>query len=129
LENRELLDKVASIRKSEHFNLKTNKNNGISKEQKVKIALEIAKDTQGVLRHLNREFRKPDRGFIRTLKNKVIGKIGNIVRNVLDKPLISQQKYNQQVSFIIDYLFKENKNLKKRIKELESKYSQNEKES
>lgn len=129
MENRELLNKVASIRKSEHFNLKTNKNNGISKEQKVKIALEIAKDTQGVLRHLNREFRKPDRGFIRTLKNKVIGKIGNIVRNVLDKPLISQQKYNQQVSFIIDYLFKENKNLKKRIKELESKYSQNEKES
>jgi hypothetical protein len=54
-------------------------------------------------------------GFIRSLKNKVIGKIGNVARNVVELPFMRQQKFNDSVYLLLEYLLKENLALKEKL--------------
>ena len=57
-------------------------------------------------------------GVVRKIKNKIIEKVGNISRNVVEVSITKQQKYNEAVGGILSYLIKQNEVLKKEIEEL-----------
>lgn len=91
----------------------------------VKASLEIAESTKSILGGLYYDFRKPNQSKLRKLKNLVIGKIANIVRNTLERPLLTQQKFNEQSYFLLKLLLKENEQLKQELADLKAKFPQN----
>jgi hypothetical protein len=86
----------------------------------VAASIELANESKAILGGLYFDFRKADRGFFRKLKNKVIGKIANIVRNTMERPLLTQQKYNEQIYYLVNMLLEENKQLRSELAELKS---------
>lgn len=91
--------------------------------ERITNSLEILSSSKNVSKHLTAEFRKSDTSIFRKLKNFVLGKIANVVRNVMDKPLITQQTFNRQTYHLIAHLIKENKKLSDRITEIEKRQS------
>jgi hypothetical protein len=55
-------------------------------------------------------------GFIRNLKNVIINKLANITRNVVELPFMHQQKFNDSVYQLLEYLVRENLELKSKLK-------------
>lgn len=52
---------------------------------------------------------------LRKLKNFVINKIANITRNTVEKSLTKQQKYNDNVLLVLEYLITENQQLRSQL--------------
>lgn len=94
----------------------------------VNTSLEVAQSTATILEELHRDFRKQNTGALRRAKNYVIGKLSNIVRNTVEKPLLSQQKYNQQVLFLLNHLQQEVEELKSQLKDSKGKSMNNKSE-
>ncbi len=86
----------------------------------VAAVYEIAKDSKSILGGLYYDFRKSEQGLARKLKNLIIEKIANIVRNTLERPLQTQQKFNEQVYYLLTMLQMENSALKAEIAKLNS---------
>ena len=80
-------------------------------------ALNNLKDIQSAL---YADFFLDQNGWQRQVKNKVIRKIANVTRNTVELPLMRQQKFNDNVSAVLEYLFDENARLKARIAKLEA---------
>ena len=57
-------------------------------------------------------------GTIRRFKNIIITKLANIVRNVVELSFMRQQKFNDNVYTLLDFLIKENVVLKAEITNL-----------
>lgn len=87
----------------------------------IEAAMELAEKSKSILGGLYFDFRKTDTGTLRKAKNKVIGKVANIVRNTLERPLLTQQKFNEQIYYLVDGLLKENKKLSEELEEIKKK--------
>lgn len=72
-------------------------------------AINKSKDIQG---ELYKEFTYESTSKIKSMKNKILRKLGNITRNVVEKPLMKQQKFNNNVYLTLEYLLEENIRLK-----------------
>ncbi|HRO65336.1 MAG TPA: hypothetical protein PKU78_03895, partial [Candidatus Dojkabacteria bacterium] len=60
-------------------------------------------------------------GIIGKLKNLTLGKIGNVARNVVEKSVMRQQKFNDNSYTLLMHLYNENRDLKERLDKLEGK--------
>ncbi len=81
----------------------------------IAAALEVAETSKNILSGLYFDFRQTGGGSLRRLKNLALGKIANVVRNTLERSLLSQQKFNEQTLFLIKSLQKDNAELRKQI--------------
>lgn len=115
----QLLEKVREYAAYENLSIDTNSYEA-NDPRLVEAALELANKSKAILGGLYYDFRKTDNSFPRRLKNKLIGKIANIVRNTLERPLLTQQKYNEQSFYLINVLLAENAKLKQEIDQLKS---------
>lgn len=114
-----LLSEIKNYAKDEH--LATGSESYTNNDPRlVAAALELAESSKAILGGLYYDFRKTEDGTLRKLKNKVIGKIANIVRNTLERPLLTQQKFNEQSFYLIKLLLEENRKLRAELAELKS---------
>jgi hypothetical protein len=112
-----LLSRIKKYAKDENLS-KTNEAYESNDPRLIEAALELAEKSKSILGGLYYDFRKPSQGLLRNIKNKVIGKIANIVRNTLERPLLTQQKFNEQSFYLLKLLLEENKKLKQDIEDL-----------
>lgn len=110
----ELLKKVRDLLKSEGRNLESNI--GDEADLMKDYVLEAIKNTKDIQKHLYAEFLPKGKGFTRRIKNLILGKIANVTRNTVERSLIKQQKYNENVALLLEYLFKENQKLCEQVK-------------
>ena len=80
-------------------------------------ALNNLKDVQSAL---YRDFFLDEVGLERKVKNVIIRKIANVTRNTVENSFMRQQKFNDNVTAVLEYLFTENAKLKEKIKILEA---------
>lgn len=116
IEGDELLKKVRELLKHE----------GISSSNKVEIENEIESyllpsldKFREVQRFIYEPFLYDKEGVISKLKNQILNKIGNISRNVVERSIMRQQKYNDNVHILLMHLYKKNQELEERLKSLE----------
>ena len=62
-----------------------------------------------------------EQGFSRKIKSQLIRKIANVSRNTVELPLMRQQKFNDNVVLLLEYLFEENKKLKAELNKSQPK--------
>ena len=60
-------------------------------------------------------------GFVGKLKNLLLGKIGNISRNVVERSVMRQQKFNDNAYTMMMHLYNQNRELKERLDKLDDK--------
>jgi len=118
INSNKFLTDLKNYAKSEHLDSDNSylENN----ERLTTAALELADKSKSILGGLYYDFRKADNSFMRKVKNLIIAKIANIVRNTLERPLLTQQKFNQQSYFLIAELYKENKLLRTELTKLKT---------
>ncbi len=116
IEGDELLEKVRELLKHE----------GISSSNKVEIENEIESyllpsldKFREVQRFIYEPFLYDKEGVISKLKNRILNKIGNVSRNVVERSIMRQQKYNDNVYILLMHLYKKNQELEERLKSLE----------
>lgn len=116
IEGDELLKKVRELLKHE----------GISSSNKVEIENEIESyllpsldKFREVQRFIYEPFLYDKEGVISKLKNRILNKIGNVSRNVVERSIMRQQKYNDNVYILLMHLYKKNQELEERLKSLE----------
>jgi hypothetical protein len=113
----EVRAKIKKYLEDEHLDSSTNtydKND----PRLIEASLEIAEESKSIMGGLYFDFRKPEDSFTRKIKNKIIEKIANIVRNTLERPLLTQQKFNEQMYYLVNTLLDENKQLKQELEKL-----------
>lgn len=112
-------------------------NEGISSRDKIEIENEIESyllpsldKFREVQRFIYEPFLYEKSGFVGKLKNKVLGKIGNVSRNVVEKSVMRQQKYNDNVYILLMHLYNKNRDLEEKLAKLErSKGAENQRKS
>ncbi len=116
-EGEKLLEKVRKLLAEE----------GFSSSEKIEIENEIETyllpsldKFREVQRFIYEPFLYEKAGFLNKLKNLVLGKIGNVSRNVVERSVMRQQKYNDNVYILLMHLYKKNRELEKRLKKLEN---------
>lgn len=116
LKGKELLKKVRALLKSE----------GVTSSEKLQVENEIESYLLPVLdkfrevQHLIYEpFLYEESGVIKKLKNKILEKVGNVTRNVVEKSFMRQQKYNDSVHTLLIHLYTKNRELEDRLQKLE----------
>lgn len=112
-----LLEKVRKLLASE----------GVSSGDKIEIEDEIESyllpsldKFREVQRFIYEPFLYEKAGFVGKLKNLILGKVGNISRNVVERSVMRQQKYNDNVYILLMHLYERNRELEKRLKKLEN---------
>lgn len=86
-----------------------------------KYAIPALNNLKEIQSGLYQDYFLAEQGTVRKMKNKVIRKIANVTRNTVELPLMRQQKFNDNVTAVLEYLFEENAKLRQRISELEKK--------
>ncbi len=94
-----------------------------AEELVTKYAIPALNNLKEIQSGLYQDFFLNDNGFTSKLKNKVVRKIANVSRNTVELSLMRQQKFNDNVTAVLEYLFAENAKLKKTIAELEKSKS------
>lgn len=118
----ELLEKVRNLLKSEGVNSR----NKLEVENEVEEYLLPAMDKfRDVQRFVYEPFLHSKAGFIGKIKTVVLSKMGNVARNVVERSFARQQKYNDNVYTMLMHLYTENRELKKRVSDLESSNKSN----
>lgn len=84
-----------------------------------KYAIPALNNLKEIQSGLYQDYFLAEQGLVSKLKNKVIRKIANVTRNTVELPLMRQQKFNDNTTAVLEYLFTENAKLKSRIAELE----------
>lgn len=115
--NEELLKNIREYAKKENLSVETESYTE-NDPRLIEAALELAGRSKSILSGLYFDFRKAETGAVRKLKNKIIGKIANIVRNTLERPLLTQQKFNEQTFYLLNVLLEEHKKLKEELEKL-----------
>lgn len=112
-----MLEKVRKLLASE----------GVSSGDKIEIEDEIESyllpsldKFREVQRFIYEPFLYEKAGFVGKLKNLILGKVGNISRNVVERSVMRQQKYNDNVYILLMHLYERNRELEKRLKKLEN---------
>lgn len=80
-----------------------------------KYALPSLNNVKDILGSLYAPFYLDDQDFSRKIKNKMIRKIANISRNTIELPLMRQQKFNDNIVLLLEYLFEENLKLRAKL--------------
>lgn len=116
-EGEKLLEKVRNLLKSE----------GVSSRDKIEVENEIesyllpALDKfREVQRFIYEPFLYEKSGFVGKSKNKVLNRMGNVSRNVVEKSVMRQQKYNDNVYILLMHLYNKNRDLEERLAKLEN---------
>lgn len=118
----ELLEKVRNLLKSEGVNSR----NKVEVENEVEEYLLPAMDKfRDVQRFLYEPFLNSKSGFVGKFKIVLLSKMGNVARNVVERSFARQQKYNDNVYTMLMHLYTENRELKKRVSDLESSTKSN----
>ena len=118
----ELLEKVRKLLKSEGVNSR----NKVEVENEVEEYLLPAMDKfRDVQRFLYEPFLNSKSGFVGKFKIVLLSKMGNVARNVVERSFARQQKYNDNVYTMLMHLYTENRELKKRVSDLESSTKSN----
>lgn len=113
----DLLDKIRAVIKEEGVaNMSRIEDRDELINEFILPALERSKDIQ---KDLYTDFTSDSSGTLTQLKRKVINKIANITRNVVEKSFMRQQKFNNNTKLLLEYLVEENKALRDKIAELE----------
>jgi len=86
-----------------------------------KYALPSLNGTKDILSSLYSPFYLNEQGFSRKIKSQLIRKIANVSRNTVELPLMRQQKFNDNVVLLLEYLFEENKKLKAELNKSQPK--------
>jgi hypothetical protein len=84
----------------------------------MKYALPSLNNVKDVMGSLYSPFYLNEQGLTRKLKSQLIRKIANVSRNTMELPLMRQQKFNDNVALLLEYLFEENKKLKAELRKL-----------
>jgi len=115
----QLLDRVRQVLKKE----------GLSTQDKVELENEVETYLLPALdkfrdagRFIYEPFLFEKSGIIGKLKNLTLGKIGNVARNVVEKSVMRQQKFNDNSYTLLMHLYNENRELKERVDKLEGKH-------
>lgn len=90
-----------------------------AEELVTKYAIPALNNLKEIQSGLYQDYFLNDKGLSSKLKNKVIRKIANVSRNTVELSLMRQQKFNDNVTAVLEYLFAENSKLKQKITELE----------
>jgi hypothetical protein len=77
-----------------------------------KYVLPSLQNIKDVMSSLYSPFYLNDQGFSRKIKNQLVRKIANVSRNTIELPLMRQQKFNDNVVLLLEYLLEENLKLK-----------------
>lgn len=108
------------------------KSEGVSSRNKVEVENEIeeyllpAMDKfRDVQRFIYEPFLHTKVGFLGRMKTVVLSKIGNVARNVVERSFARQQKYNDNVYTMLMHLYTENRELKKRVTDIENSTKKN----
>lgn len=116
IEGEELLKKVKELLKYE----------GVPSSDKIEIENEIESyllpsldKFREVQRFIYEPFLYDKEGVVSKLKNQILNKIGNVSRNVVERSIMRQQKYNDNVYILLMHLYKKNQELEERLKSLE----------
>jgi len=86
--------------------------------------LEAIRNTKDVQKHLHTDFLPQGTGLKRRLKNVILNKIANVSRNTVERSFIKQQKFNDNVALLLEYLFEENQKLRAKVSALEQKLNE-----
>ena len=114
----ELIDKVNEVLANEGMPLKKDKINQLEMIEKYALpALENLKEIQSGLYN---EFFIGSKGPLGKLKAMIIRKIANVSRNTVELSLMRQQKFNDNVALILEYLVEENKRISAKKEERKS---------
>jgi len=105
-----LLDKVNTVLSDEGIPLTTDKADQF--EMIEKYALPALHNLKEIQSGLYNEFFIRSKGPFGKLKAMIIRKIANVSRNTVELSLMRQQKFNDNVASILEYLIEENKRLK-----------------
>lgn len=84
-----------------------------------KYAIPALNNLKDIQSSLYADFFLDEQGWQRKIKNKVIRRIANVSRNTVELPLMRQQKFNDNVTAVLEYLFDENARLRAKIADLE----------
>lgn len=84
-----------------------------------KYAIPALNNLKEIQSGLYQDYFLAEQGLVSKLKNKIIRKIANVTRNTVELSLMRQQKFNDNTTAVLEYLFTENAKLKSRIAELE----------
>ena len=104
-----LLDKVNEVLSDEGITLAKEKTDQL--EMIEKYALPALQNLKEIQSGLYNEFFIGSKGPFGKLKAMVIRKIANVSRNTVELSLMRQQKFNDNVATILEYLIEENKRL------------------
>lgn len=118
----ELLKKIDDYNKAE--NLSSGEETLAANDPRlIAASLELAGRTKSILSGLYFDFRKPGTSTLRKLRNKVIDKIARVTRSTVERPFLTQQKFNEQSYYLLKVLLEENKQLKAEIEQIKAKLS------
>lgn len=118
----ELLEKVRKLLKSEGVNSR----NKVEVENEIEEYLLPAMDKfRDVQRFVYEPFLNTKSGLLGKIKTVMLSKMGNVARNVVERGFARQQKYNDNVYTMLMHLYTENRELKKRVSDLESSNKSN----
>lgn len=110
-----LLDKVNDVLSDEGITLAKEKTDQL--EMIEKYALPALQNLKEIQSGLYNEFFISPKGPFGKLKGMIIRKIANVSRNTVELSLMRQQKFNDNVASILEYLIEENKKLREEKKE------------
>ena len=105
-----LLKDIDEVLASEGISIGESKEDEFEMIEKYSLpAIQNLKEIQSALYN---DFYVGGKGLKGKVKGKVIKKIANITRNTVELALMRQQKFNDSVVLILEYLVKENKRLR-----------------
>jgi len=112
----QLLENINKVLINEGLPFNKTKEDELEMIEKYSIpAIQNLKEIQSALYN---DFSAGGKGLKGKMKALVIRKMANVSRNTLELALMRQQKFNDNVVTILEYLVKENKKLREREKNL-----------
>jgi hypothetical protein len=114
-----LLENVNKVLEEEGIMLKKYKENPL--ETIEKYALPAIRSLKEIQSALYNDFFVGGKGIKGKIKKKIIGKMANVSRNTVELSLMRQQKFNDNVTMILEYLIDENKRLHDKLNDKDSK--------
>ncbi len=115
---RELLARVRELIKAEGGTGGSEKS---PEDEILKYVLPSLQNTKDILSDLNKDVFTRGSGIRGKVKHKVMTKVGNIARNVLERSLMKQQKYNDNLLLLFEYLLRSNLELRERVEQIEKR--------
>lgn len=86
----------------------------------IKSVIKAASESKNIVAGLYYDFQKPAVSGLRRIKNIVIGKIANIVRNTIERSFLTQQKFNDQTYFLLETIYRKQVQIDDKLAQIQS---------